>query len=155
MFGLNLNASSGWPHINDYEGILRSGDQAGGVGSSRGAPPVRVASGKGGVAVAPLPSQHRPTSRVRGSCRHGAGQALHTDNNPLVPVYFTSHYSLQVLPLCTLILFPGVLLASFCHAYCHTSSCIACWLHCLFMHYLFITMFTEWPNQGQVDQRGY
>jgi hypothetical protein len=126
MSGLNLNASSGWPHIKDYEGILRSGDQVGEVGSSRGAPPVRVPSGSGGVAVALLPPQHRCTSRVRGTRRRGTGQALHTDNNPPLLVNFASHYSLHVLPLCTLTLFLGVLLASFCHGYCDTSSCIAC-----------------------------
>jgi len=35
MSGLNVNGSEGWPNIDAYEGILRSGDQAGGIGSSR------------------------------------------------------------------------------------------------------------------------
>ncbi|XP_066399406.1 uncharacterized protein [Miscanthus floridulus] len=36
MSRLNVNASEGWPHIDAYEGILRSGDEASGIGSSRG-----------------------------------------------------------------------------------------------------------------------
>jgi hypothetical protein len=85
MSGLNLNASSGYPHINEYEDILRSGDQQGGVGSSRGAPPVGVPSASVGVDVAPLPHQRQRPSRARGGRRGGA------NNNPLVPVHLASH----------------------------------------------------------------
>ncbi|XP_012702853.1 uncharacterized protein LOC105914750 [Setaria italica] len=47
MAGLNLNASSEWPNMNDYEGILRSGDRVGGGGSSRVGPPAGDGSGSG------------------------------------------------------------------------------------------------------------
>jgi hypothetical protein len=40
LSGLNLNARSGYPHINEYEDMLRSEQQHGGIGSSGGAPPV-------------------------------------------------------------------------------------------------------------------
>jgi hypothetical protein len=34
LSGLNLNARSGYPHINEYEDMLCSGQQHGGIGSS-------------------------------------------------------------------------------------------------------------------------
>nr|XP_034605711.1 uncharacterized protein LOC117865601 [Setaria viridis]TKW06159.1 hypothetical protein SEVIR_7G223950v2 [Setaria viridis] len=85
MSGLNLNATSGWPNMNDYEGILRSGDRVGGGGSSRVGPPGGEASGSGGQATAPLPRQRRPTARARGSRRRGAAQAVEAENNPNEP----------------------------------------------------------------------
>jgi hypothetical protein len=62
----DLNANEGWLSIHAYEGILRSGPQDGGIGSSHGPPPVRVPShsGRGTSACACLIAVQDPRLMV-------------------------------------------------------------------------------------------
>jgi hypothetical protein len=89
--GLNLNASSGYPHIDEYDDMLRSGQPQGGIGSSRAAPHDVEPAGSGGVDAPPGRGQRRRVSRGRGGRRSGV------NNNPSVPVYFPSLHSLRFL----------------------------------------------------------
>jgi hypothetical protein len=101
LSGLNINASAGYPHLNEYEGILRSGDQQGGASSRRGTPPIGVPSGSVGVDAAPLPRQRRRPSRARGARSGATGAAQAAANmNPPDPVQFASRYSLASFIFC-------------------------------------------------------
>jgi hypothetical protein len=81
MSGLNLNSSSGYPPINEFDGILRSGDPHG----SSGAPPVGAPAGNVDVDTGALPRQRRRPSVARGGRR---GRA---NNDPADPVLLPLH----------------------------------------------------------------
>jgi hypothetical protein len=79
--GLNLNANS-FPHMNDYEGILRFGEQQGEGGADAD------------VDVAPVARPRRRASRARG-VRRGS-----INNNPQVPVHLLHSLIFHVVCLC-------------------------------------------------------